>query len=444
MTLRWADRVADTSTTTGTGNITTAGSPPASFIGFANIPSITTGDTFYFGAADQSGSAWEVNVGTVVTVSPFVFSRGATPIASSNGGALVNFMSGALNVWLDVPAMLNDTPSFGAAKATSLALGGATIGSDALAVTGSVSAGAVVATSLALGGATIGSNALSVTGQVQTNAAILTSQAATGSRTQLVFGNSTINSGIGFPYSNVMTFVHAGTEYFFLFGNNLCLQSGIGLSFDINSHTVLIRDGVDYIMAQANGANPNTFRVYNTSTSSNVNFERGAFGWTDTANVLTIGTQMGGTGVARNMQFVIGGSTKADFGIANAGAWTFATAVYTGAIISSGTVGAAAASQITWGTRSVMTSPADGSIRLTNTAQTDFTSLQFGGTTSSFPALKRSTTSIQARLADDSAYATIQGKLKTDTNYTVGTFSLTGYLTLYDATGTAYRVPCAV
>jgi hypothetical protein len=67
-----------------------------------------------------------------------------------------------------------------------------------------------------------------------------------------------------------------------------------------------------------------------------------------------------------------------------------------------------------------------------------------GGQTSSFPALKRSSTTLQARLADDSAFASVQGKLTTDTAYTVGTVVPTGYITIYDSTGTAYRVPCLV
>jgi hypothetical protein len=66
--------------------------------------------------------------------------------------------------------------------------------------------------------------------------------------------------------------------------------------------------------------------------------------------------------------------------------------------------------------------------------------LMFGGTTSSFPALRRSGTTIQARLADDSAFAPIQGKLTTETAFTAGTSTGTGHLTLYDSTGTAYKV----
>ncbi len=58
-----------------------------------------------------------------------------------------------------------------------------------------------------------------------------------------------------------------------------------------------------------------------------------------------------------------------------------------------------------WTSRSKLDSASDSVIRISNAAQNDFNRLQFGGTTSSFPAIKRSTTTLQARLADDSAYA---------------------------------------
>ena len=70
--------------------------------------------------------------------------------------------------------------------------------------------------------------------------------------------------------------------------------------------------------------------------------------------------------------------------------------------------------------------------------------INFCGTTNLFPAIKRSSTTLQARLADDSAFAPIQGKLTTDTAYTATVVAATGYITIYDSIGTAYRVPCAV
>lgn len=60
-----------------------------------------------------------------------------------------------------------------------------------------------------------------------------------------------------------------------------------------------------------------------------------------------------------------------------------------------------------WNGRSQMLSPSDGVITLENNAGTSFTRLQFGGTTSSFPALKVNGTALNVRLADDSADAAI-------------------------------------
>jgi hypothetical protein len=55
--------------------------------------------------------------------------------------------------------------------------------------------------------------------------------------------------------------------------------------------------------------------------------------------------------------------------------------------------------------RGGITAPADGVLTLGNNAGTDFSRLQFGGTTSSFPALKRLNAQVAAVLADDSDYA---------------------------------------
>jgi len=51
-----------------------------------------------------------------------------------------------------------------------------------------------------------------------------------------------------------------------------------------------------------------------------------------------------------------------------------------------------------------------GIILLSNITENDFSMLKFGGTTSSFPALKKSSTTIQVRLADDSGDANLSAK----------------------------------
>lgn len=74
--------------------------------------------------------------------------------------------------------------------------------------------------------------------------------------------------------------------------------------------------------------------------------------------------------------------------------------------------------------RSYIQSPADGNIVVLNNAGNSFGLLQFGGGTSSFPAIKRSGTGIQIRLADDSAYAPLTAGATTS-NGLLSAFSTT-------------------
>lgn len=69
--------------------------------------------------------------------------------------------------------------------------------------------------------------------------------------------------------------------------------------------------------------------------------------------------------------------------------------------------------------------PSDGVLLIQDNGVTDFNRLQFGGTSSSFPALKRSTTTLQARLADDSAFAGFSAANATLANPTANTPTLT-------------------
>lgn len=88
-----------------------------------------------------------------------------------------------------------------------------------------------------------------------------------------------------------------------------------------------------------------------------------------------------------------------------------------GQILTANSIVAGAAYTYSWNGRSVMASPNDGVIKLVDWAGTSFNRLQLGGTTSSFPALKRSSATLQARLADDSDYAEFTAKkLTTDTD----------------------------
>lgn len=61
-----------------------------------------------------------------------------------------------------------------------------------------------------------------------------------------------------------------------------------------------------------------------------------------------------------------------------------------------------------WASRSQILSPSDGNLLLANNAATNFGYLQFGGTTSSFPALNRQGTGLHVRLADGTDGAHLQ------------------------------------
>lgn len=97
-----------------------------------------------------------------------------------------------------------------------------------------------------------------------------------------------------------------------------------------------------------------------------------------------------------------------------------------------------ATTSFSWSASSLMTAPSDGVIRLTNAAATDFARLQFGGTTSSFPALKRNGASIQVRLADDSGFTAFQSSGFYMTNGSFMADSADGVVRLMNNAGTGF------
>ena len=93
-----ADRVKETTTTTGTGTVTLAGAAS----GFQSFAAIGNANTTYYTIADQTGTNWEVGIGTYTSVGT-TLSRD-TVLSSSNSGSLVSFGAGTKDVWCDYPA----------------------------------------------------------------------------------------------------------------------------------------------------------------------------------------------------------------------------------------------------------------------------------------------------------------------------------------------------
>lgn len=99
-TLVWGERVHETSTTSGMGNLHLAG---AAFNKRTFASVLNSGDYCYgFAASQTTNNLWEVNLFQMQADG--TLARAATPIRSSNGGALVAFDGSTLDVVLDVPA----------------------------------------------------------------------------------------------------------------------------------------------------------------------------------------------------------------------------------------------------------------------------------------------------------------------------------------------------
>ena len=95
-----ADRVKQTSSTTGTGTLSLI-APATGLRSF--VSGIATGNSCFFCIAHQTADQWEVAFGTVTAGSPDTISR-TTVLASSNAGAAVNFSAGTMDVFLVAPA----------------------------------------------------------------------------------------------------------------------------------------------------------------------------------------------------------------------------------------------------------------------------------------------------------------------------------------------------
>lgn len=91
------DRVKETSATAGTGTLTLDGA----VTGFQAFSAIGNGNITYFAIVDNATGAWEVNYGTY---SSGTLTRNATPLSSSNAGALVSFTSNPKDVFCTYPS----------------------------------------------------------------------------------------------------------------------------------------------------------------------------------------------------------------------------------------------------------------------------------------------------------------------------------------------------
>ena len=98
MALVLADRVQETTTTTGTGSVTLLGA----VTGYQSFAVVGNTNTTFYCIADQGGANWEVGIGTYSTTGPTL--ARTTVLASSNSGSLVNFTAGIKTVFVTYPS----------------------------------------------------------------------------------------------------------------------------------------------------------------------------------------------------------------------------------------------------------------------------------------------------------------------------------------------------
>jgi hypothetical protein len=93
-----ADRVKETTTTTGTVAVTLLGAST----GYQSFSAVGNANSTYYTIAGQTSSEWEVGIGTY-TSSGTTLSRD-TVLASSNSGSLVTFSAGTKDVFVTYPS----------------------------------------------------------------------------------------------------------------------------------------------------------------------------------------------------------------------------------------------------------------------------------------------------------------------------------------------------
>ncbi|MFO7446394.1 MAG: hypothetical protein R6W90_08505, partial [Ignavibacteriaceae bacterium] len=236
---------------------------------------------------------------------------------------------------------------------------------------------------------------------------------------------------VGLSEANSLT-VNSGSSFFF--GgviNQVNSDYTFTLPLILNDNTVSVKNlasDTGDIIAFRDGTTPQEIRIYNSYDGANN--ELVSFGFKNQSNVFTIEAEQAGTGTIRDMAFL--GSSYYGFGTIDfdgtppAGRVVIKASTNDGStnalvcrdsdevniftVDSDGNIIANAAAAFKWNGSSVIKSPADGTITLLNNALNSFGLLQFGGTSNSYPGIKRNNAEIQFRLGDDSDYANIYAK----------------------------------
>ena len=138
MALVLADRIKETTTSTGTGTITLAGASS----GFQSFSVVGNGNTTYYAIVGQGVNEWEVGIGTY-TSSGTTLSRDTVLSSSAGGTTKVTFSAGTKDVFVTYPSskslyyqdtggvVINESNSSDALRITNTGTGNALVVEDA-------------------------------------------------------------------------------------------------------------------------------------------------------------------------------------------------------------------------------------------------------------------------------------------------------------------------
>jgi len=99
MALLLKDRVKETTTTTGTGDVTLAGAVDG-FQSFGAV--LSNSDTTYYAISHRNANEWEVGLGTYDSTAGTI--ARTTVLESSNSGSAVSFTAGTKDIFITLPA----------------------------------------------------------------------------------------------------------------------------------------------------------------------------------------------------------------------------------------------------------------------------------------------------------------------------------------------------
>jgi hypothetical protein len=404
----------------------------------------STGSIFFVGGGADGAVSYPVlasifNTGTIQTRANASFGWTASTTDASGSADLILTRAAAATLQLgaaDTTGTTAPTPQFLRVQSWSSSTNNNQIGADFTIQgsrgTGTGAGGSIIFQVAPAGGSSNGvQNAYATALTINSSQQLILNASSTSTTPAITVGGTAgwYNRGNNWAYGG------GGTQILEIAGGvsgGLVVNAAYALCFandpSINAPDVYLYRDAANTLALKNSTSPQLFRVYSTYTDAATN----AFGGIGAAknldgtsgdvNTLYIGSQKTGAPTAlTKLAIQVDGTTRVDYNITTASTWTFSGGIVTASSLRGSNIYNSAGGVFAFGdTRSTIASSADGRITLMDSNQATFDRLMFGGTTSSFPALKRSSATLQVRLADDTNDAGLtSGRLTVQNSPTV-------------------------